>query len=249
MRINCPPLHTKSLLLLGAAVAFSCMVTYAEEYTVYIAKEKHRAEAEQTVKAALPDKAKLNIEVLPTKCENSDDARLQARAILAGVSELPCLVVEDEDGPYALLRLNGLNKEVVKATQENKVAKDRKKLTEQRAFNSKLYLLCAGLSMPDTDDAALAKIVDECRALIEQPNTTLEQKQFIGYRCLYPALLLQYTRGYKGAHTPYTEAKLLEAIAALEDARDLDRETKIGKQAFNERERLRRARREARKYE
>ena len=40
-----------------------------------------------------------------------------------------------------------------------------------------------------------------------------------------------------------------EAIAALEAARDLDRESKIGKQAFDERERLRRARREARKYE
>ncbi|MBR4310898.1 MAG: hypothetical protein IKT79_07700, partial [Akkermansia sp.] len=59
----------------------------------------------------------------------------------------------------------------------------------------------------------------------------------------------QYKRGYNGAHTPYTEAKLLEAIAALEAARDLHRETKLGNQALKERERLRKARREARKYE
>jgi hypothetical protein len=54
---------------------------------------------------------------------------------------------------------------------------------------------------------------------------------------------------YKGAHTPASEAKLLEAIAALEAARNMDRNSNIGKQAYDERERLRKARRQARTME
>lgn len=248
MRVIPRQLYRKALLLCGAAVAFSNVST-AAQYTVFVAQEKDRDLAEKTVKAVLPEDSALSVRVLPTACQNLDDARMQALAIMAGVSELPCLVVADDDGPYALLRLKGLSKEAVEATDAAAKADDRKQKSEQRSFNAKLFLVCAALSLPDTDDAALSRIVDTCRDLQKHPDATLEQKQFIGYRCLYPALMLQYSRGYKGAHTPYTEAKLLEAIAALEAARDMDRETKIGKQAFNERERLRRARREARKYE
>ena len=78
---------------------------------------------------------------------------------------------------------------------------------------------------------------------------TVHDRQLLGFRCLYPLLMLQYTNGYRGAHTPVTEAKLLEAIAALEEARDLDRESDIGKAAAAEREKLRTARRKARQYE
>ena len=61
--------------------------------------------------------------------------------------------------------------------------------------------------------------------------------------------MLQYTNGYNGAHTPASEAKLLEAITALEAARDLNKDSELGKAASEERERLRMARRKARQYE
>ena len=84
---------------------------------------------------------------------------------------------------------------------------------------------------------------------MEHEHCTDEQQQLLGLRCLYPLLMQQYTNAYKGAHTPASEAKLLEAIAALETARDLAPNTALGKRAHDERHRLRMARREARKYE
>ena len=52
-----------------------------------------------------------------------------------------------------------------------------------------------------------------------------------------------------GAHTPASEAKFLEAIDAVEKARDMDRSSIIGRKAYDERERLRKARRQARTME
>ena len=96
---------------------------------------------------------------------------------------------------------------------------------------------------------ALDKCLSTCRALMAHPLATQADKQRLGFQCLYPLLLRQYTNMYTGAHSPASEAKLLEAIAALEAARDLDRNSGIGKKAFAERERLRAARRQARTME
>ncbi|MCQ2367266.1 MAG: hypothetical protein MJ056_08935 [Akkermansia sp.] len=75
--------------------------------------------------------------------------------------------------------------------------------------------------------------------------------QELGLRALYPLLMLEYAQGHRanGAHTPETEAKLLEAIAALEAVRDLDPQSTCGRKAHEERERLRMARRQARQAE
>jgi hypothetical protein len=89
---------------------------------------------------------------------------------------------------------------------------------------------------------ALEKCLATTRALISHPLATPADKQRLGFQCLYPLLLRQYTNMYTGAHTPASEAKLLEAIAALETARDIDRNTRIGRLAHAERERLRKAR-------
>lgn len=237
------------LLFCGITAILFTSPCMADSYLVYIKDESQRAEAEKLVKAALPENADLQVTVLPTECHTRAEAQVQAEALYAGVMALPCLVVSDEKGPYAVLPVDGITAEKIQEVQPQAQHPERKARADERDLSARIYLLCATLCVEEIDDATLSKVVAECRQLIEHPHATTEQQQFIGYRCLYPALLLQYSRGYTGAHTPYTEAKLLEAIAALEAARDLDRESKIGKQAFDERERLRRARREARKYE
>ena len=230
-------------------MAFLHTVCSADSYRVYVRDANQQTDAEQIVRAALPKDATLEVKVLPTDCRSLADAQTQAEAMHAGVTELPCLVVADEQGPYTVLRLAELTGEKLQAAKALATHPERAEQAAERDMAARLYLLCAMLCVETPGDVELTHIVTECRALLGHPKATEEYKQFIGYRYLYPALLLQYSRGYTGAHTPYTEAKLLEAIAALEAARDLNRETKIGKQAFDERERLRRARREARKYE
>lgn len=237
------------LLFCGITAILFTSPCMADSYLVYIKDESQREAAEKMVKAALPKNADLQVTVLPTECHTRAEAQVQAEALYAGVMALPCLVVSDKKGPYAVLPVDGLTAGKIQEVQPQAQHPERKARADERDLSARIYLLCATLSVEEIDDATLSNVVAECRQLIEHPHATTEQQQFIGYRCLYPALLLQYSRGYTGAHTPYTEAKLLEAIAALEAARDLDRESKIGKQAFDERERLRRARREARKYE
>lgn len=237
------------LLFCGTTAAFLHTLSQADTYCVYLQSEQQQSDAEQILRSALPADTPFEVKVLPTACQNRADAKLQAEAMQAGVTELPCLVVSDKQGPYAVLRIEGLTTNGVQEAKTHAATPERAAQAAQRDFYARLYLLCASLCVEEADDDTLAGLVTECRALMEHSQATEEHKQFIGYRCLYPALLLQYSRGYTGAHTPYTEAKLLEAIAALEAARDLNRETKLGKQAFDERERLRRARREARKYE
>ena len=249
MRVSLTRRFFNRLLLSGTVAACFHSYSTADTYLLYIGDEKDRQAAETMVKQALPDNAEPEVKVLSTDCKNAAEAQEHAKAIHAGVTQLPCLVVSDNQGPYALLNPIGLTKQQLEEAQAHAQHPDRMTLTAQRDLSARIYLLCAHLGTGEPNDQTLIKIVTECRDLLNHPQATEEQKQFIGYHCLYPALLLQYCKGYTGAHTPYTEAKLLEAIAALEAARDLNRETKIGKQAFSERERLRRARREARKYE
>lgn len=245
MRPQLPPV--RSLLMAALyGIGVSCA---ADTYCIYTAQANNAETLREQVQKIAPQLTDIAVKQLPYACQNKQDAALQADAIAAGVSELPCLVISDEKGAYAVLRLESLTPQAISQATETATTPERIQHAEQRRLNADIHLLCANLGIGEPTDEELAEIVKTCKNLMAHPKATTEQQQFIGYRCLYPALLLQYTRGYTGAHTPYTEAKFLEAIAALEAARDLNRETKIGKEAFAERERLRAARREARKYE
>ena len=120
---------------------------------------------------------------------------------------------------------------------------------QRRRFEAHLYLLCARVGLTPLDDDELTQAVQESRRLLHHRQISPNRQQFIGLRLLYPLLMEQYRRGYKGAHTPETEAKLLEAIAALEEAWDVDPQSTLGRRAYEERERLRMARRKSRQYE
>lgn len=187
-----------------------------------------------------------------SRCRTMHDAVNAAKAVAAGVSEMPCLVLTDAAGEYAALPLRTLTEDTLRAAEGTASAPEREEQAAARRYLAKEYLLFARMALVQPmDDATLGLCLDSCRALMNYPLATTEDRQLLGLRCLYPLLLAEYTRGYRtaGAHTPATEAKLLEAIAALEAARDLAPDTALGKQAAAERERLRAARRQARAAE
>lgn len=242
----------KSLLLTFTAVLFCSAVSFADGFTVYIPAGMDAAAVQDKLtplRNAVPD-ADCNFVHLPAKCSNMHEAVQTAKAIRAGVTELPSLVLADEEGEYAAVPLRNLTDESLSAARAVATDEQRKEKTAIRRFQAKEYLLFArlGLAQPLSDEIIALSIVS-CRTLMAHEIATEYDKQLLGFRCLYPLLMLQYTNGYKGAHTPASEAKLLEAITALEAARDLNKDSELGKAASEERERLRMARRKARQYE
>lgn len=205
------------------------------------------------VQRILPDlpETKQEYITIPTTCKTMEQALTQARAIECGITSLPSIVLTDAQGPFATLPLSNLSPEQLQEARANKDTAGRREDAQKHRFEAHLFLLCSRIALESIDDASLPYRIEECRKLLNHPHATAEHRQFIGLRILYPLLMEQYKRGYyQGrAHTPATEAKLLEAIAALETARDIAPETPLGKQAFAERERLRAARRKSRQYE
>ncbi|MGN0837353.1 MAG: hypothetical protein ACI4OS_07925 [Akkermansia sp.] len=192
----------------------------------------------------------LRFVALAPACRTMHDAVNAAQAMVAGVAELPALVLGDEQGDFAALPLRELTPEALRTAELAAEAPQRAEVAAERRYRAKEYLLFARMALAQPMSDEIAELcLTSCRALMNHPSATPADRQLLGLRCLYPLLMQQYARGYRGAHTPETEAKLLEAIAALEAARDTDPNSTLGKQAFAERERLRAARRKARLYE
>ncbi len=239
-------------LLLPLVCLLCFLQARGEEYTVYFS---HGTSAAAMVKKLAPLRAadpqsECRYVVLSSKAETMAEAINTANALKAGVEELPCLVIGDEHGAFAVVPLDQLSPERLQAAKANAKAPDREQLARQRNFAAQQYLLFARMSLHDPlQGDALAQCLSTCRALMEHPFASPADKQRLGFECLYPLLMREYANMYQGAHTPASEAKLLEAIAALEAARDADRNSSIGKRAFAERERLRAARRQARTME
>lgn len=223
-----------------------------DEYTVYFQQGTNAAAMVKQLaplRAAVPG-VECRYVVLDDEAESMPAAINSANALKAGVNELPSLVISDERGPYAAISLPQLNAASLDAAKAAASAPEREQRARQRNFEAQQYLLFARMALiSPLEGEALQQCLSNCRALMEHPFATQTDKQRLGYLCLYPLLMREYTNMYTGAHTPASEAKLLEAIAALEAARDLDRNSDIGKKAFAERERLRAARRQARAME
>lgn len=221
----------------------------ANTYEVFLPAGTNQATLRTQLSQLLPPSAPCRYTELSGQCHTMADARRQARAIAAGVSQLPCLAMGNSDGYYALLPLHGLQQKDIERAEEIAPPTGQNAAAAQRLFCARVFLLCARLSLSNLDDASLASAIKACRALMADGQASPEHRQFLGLRCLYPMLMLQYGRGYTGAHTPETEAKLLEAIAALENARDANPLSPLGRQAHEEREKLRAARIKSRQYE
>lgn len=235
------------LLLLSASLHAG-----AEEYTVYFRQGTNTSSLVKQLgplRQAEP-KAECRYVVISDKADSLAEAINSANALMAGVSELPCLVLADEKGAYATLPLNKLTAASLQQVRSRAQAPEREQEMEQRRFLAQQYLLMARMSLVQPlEGETLTRCINTCKALMEHPLASPADKQRLGFECLYPLLLREYTNMYTGAHTPASEAKLLEAIDALETARDLDRDTPTGRKAFAERERLRKARRQARTME
>lgn len=232
---------------------FGLALTAAGDYTVFFASgtdTKRLAEQLAPYREAHPTEKAVYIP-LDDKPATLTAAHNTALALRAGVKELPSVAAADAKGEYAALPLRTLTKESVAEAAKAASAPDRRERYEQQRYRSRQYYLFARLSLrgDKATDRELAQDIADCRQLMSDANAKEEDCQLLGLRCLYPMLMMQYARGYKGAHTPATEAKLLEAIAALEAARDLNPDTPLGREAYRERERLRMARRQARQAE
>ncbi len=221
----------------------------ANTYEVFLPAGANQATLRTQLSQLLPPSVPCRYTELSGQCQTMPEAQRQARAIAAGVTQLPCLAMSNSDGYYALLPLHGLQQEDIERAEETAPPAGHNAAAAQRLFSARLFLLCARLSLSDMDDASLASAIKACRALMADGQASQEHRQFLGLRCLYPLLMLQYSRGYAGAHTPGTEAKLLESIAALEAARDVNPLSTLGRQAHEEREKLRAARIKSRQYE
>lgn len=224
----------------------------ADEYTIYFRQGTNTAAMVNMLaplRQAEP-KAECRYVVLSDKADTLAEAINAANAIKAGVSELPCLVMADARGVYATVPLEKLSAASLQAGKARAQAPERAQQNERRNFTAQQYLLMARMSLiSPLQGETLAKCINTCRALMEHPLATPADKQRLCFECLYPLLLREYTNMYTGAHTPASEAKFLEAIDAVEKARDMDRSSIIGRKAYDERERLRKARRQARTME
>lgn len=234
--------------LLAAALPLS-----AATYTLYVQEGSPApdyAAALAEVRRAEPE---AEFRVVPLRSRNTtpEQARAAADAIRDGATALPCLVLADDAGAYAALPLGGVNAESLAKANAQAAAEGRATLAANRLFRAECYLLYARLGLQEMTPQNLAECKALCQKLMEQAQQRPAALQELGLRAMYPLLLLEYAQGYAvhHAHTPTTEAKLLEAIAVLEAARDLDPASRWGKAAHAERERLRMARRQARQAE
>lgn len=195
-----------------------------------------------------------DVQFVPTNtaARSLQDAVHAAEAVTAGIAEMPSLVLADTEGAFAALPLRTLTEESLQAALPRAAAPERAAEAAARRYSAEQYLLFARMALVHPlGPEELRLCLESCRALMNSPQAGTADKQLLGLRCLYPLLLEEYRQGYAaaGAHTPATEAKLLEAIAALEAARDLAPQSSLGQQAHAERERLRTARRQARAAE
>lgn len=204
-------------------------------------------EQTQTFRKACPQET-FRYVPLPATCRTLKEAKHAALALEAGVTSLPAAVWKSE-GRLCTLPLSELTEENIRKAGE-RPDETEAAAAEQRRFRARQYNLFASMSLRHEPTAEeITADIAECRELMQHPAAGLQDRQLLGLRCLYPLLMQQYTMGYTGAHTPATEAKLLEAIATLEAARDAAPDTPEGRAAHAERERLRTARRQARQYE
>lgn len=225
----------------------------AHEHRLYVPQGLENRDWTDQIEPLLEQDSKATWRTIPLSRHpaNLEEAKRSVEALRDGATALPCIALVDERGSYACLGLPlASGGEDLAQAQQAATSPEREAAAARRNFEAD----CAGLhaelhfSPPSTPEQS-QQYAERARALSQSPAATVEERQIILLRTLYPLLLLRYTQLYTGAHNPETEAALQEAITALEQARDLDRNTTAGHQAFDERERLRAARLQSRQYD
>lgn len=238
-------------LLLPLAAACAQPLS-AREYCVYFSQDTAPGDwaAQLEPLRQIDPQATWKFVPLCREANHLDAARRAAMALRDGVSELPCVALSDDKGSYACLPLPLTSTAQIEEAQARATAPDRDAEAVQREFEAKSFMLLASLHFtpPSTPEQCLHEVA-RARKLLESEAATQEDEQVLILRIIYPLLMRRYALLYTGAHTPETEAALLEAITALEQARDLNPTSTPGRQAYDERERLRDARLQSRPYD
>ena len=225
----------------------------AETYTFYVQNGTPVSRCAKQMELVQKADPAANCEQRQLKDKNAtlEDAESAAEAIRNGAVQPPCVVISDAQGAYAALPLHKLDAAAIAKAREAAQSPTRGQEQEKRDFDADCYLLYARLTLQEQTPERVRANIANCRKLMDRAVNNPKAWQELGLGALYPLLMLEYAQGYRanGAHTPETEAKLLEAIAALEAVRDLDPQSTCGRKAHEERERLRMARRQARQAE
>ena len=186
-----------------------------------------------------PPGTKITPQDLPDTCQTADDLKVQHAALSAGVRTIPCLVLQDAQGCYATLPLHGLSAQGVLAARQHANDPQRGQLATRRLLIADLYYDTARIHLPFIPAREKTHAIEHLRLLAESQNIPVGIRQFM---CLYAA-------EYNKAHSAVSEHLFMQAIAALELARDLDDSSRLGRLAYDEREKLRAARLQAKKLD
>ncbi len=213
-----------------------------ETFTIFYSNAEQRAHLEKSL-AKLPAQDWQWMELTPENTAATSMARSY------GIQVSPTLLISALDGRYKTLRGDKINEESLKLALEHLA--DGESIDERTALLATLAEQRALSSDEMASEEQLEKVVMHCYIALESEYLTDDDRQLIGLRMLYPLLMRQYTRDYdsRGAHNPKTEAKLLEAVKAVELARDINPTSALGREAFTYRDELRKARLKARAYE
>lgn len=230
------------------AVVMAASAAAQEAWELYHAPEADGAALAEQIQTLLPPDVRLRLRPLSAEHGSKQDEQRHEHAIAAGVRSLPCLVLRDAAGAYATLPLQGLTAGRIAQARELAHAPTREAEARKRRLVARLYRLRLAWLRCE-DDAARDSVIGHYRSMMKKPEVDEELRQFIGLHCLYPALMHCYAMAYQGAHTPRSEALLLEAIRVLEEVRDAKPTSYWGRRAYEEREKLRAARLKSRQYE
>lgn len=203
----------------------------------------------ERVTSCLPDDVAVSPRELPRQSAKSEDLRVQCDALADGVRFLPCLVLRDEKGAYALLSLSGLTPKKIEQIRQLASSPGREELAEQRRVVATLFYLRALTCMPDVSEELRASALDRLEQMTELSTLSLQLRQFITLNCLYPALMQLYSERYDGTHTSQSEQIFRRAVGVLEKARDMDPLSHYGRIAYDLREQLRAARLHAQNFD
>lgn len=230
------------LLLVGACGG-------AESWVVYHAPDAEVPALRERAQKIVPHGTSLVFCSLPQQCVSRGDLDVQRSALEAGVCMLPCLVLQDAEGPFATLPLDGLSAHTVQSAVSLVGSPQRKSQAQARKLTANIYYYTACARLPFMSPQEQLAAVRVLQGLAVSDMLSIRQRQYIALRCLYPALMTCYARTYQGTHTPKTEYLFLQAISALELARDLDPLSPLGRRAHEARENLRSARLQAKRLD
>lgn len=237
------------------------LAVHADEFFVYTGEGKPSHDFLQLLPKLKEDPRFRGVEwkVLHEKGESPEEERMFSEsAIRDGIRYLPTIVLRDERGSYAKVvgtvatqQGRSLEERLLTAlAQKNKDRSHRLQKEKTNLHDARLYsLLCRISDVDITQKSALEAMLEETMAYISSEKVPTELKQYLLLYAAYPMQMHLYALAYNGGHTPESERLFLKAIAFLEEARDINPRSTLGRNAHKLREELRAARLQAAKLD